>query len=743
MAMGGKSKSVTIGYRYYFGIHMGIARGPIDELVEIKVGDLTAWSGSLTSSQTFQIDAGELFGGDKKEGGIVGPCDLMMGEPTQGINAKLAAMIGGLVPAFRRTVTLFFDGEVCAMSPYPKAWKFRARRAVKGWDGDAWYPEKAIISLNNNQIKAMNAAHILYECASNREWGRGLPRALIDEDSFVNAANKLCSECFGLCLRWARTDDLDSFVQQVINHVGGAVYFNRYTGKWTFRLIRDDYNINDLPLFTLDDGLIDISEDASSSDSAVNEQIVTYVDPITGDGGQVRVQSLGSFQALGAIYTTTNDYPGIPTAELANRVAMRDLKSKGNTLKRYTVTLDRRAYKLQPADVIRISVPSLGIENMVLRLLVIKEGKFGDGTLTFTCMQDIFGLPDTVYQEVEPPSWVPPDRTPAPPPRHEAYEASYRDIFLTLGQTETERLDPDTSTFETVAQKPTDLSLSYQLWLRINATGDFANSQSAGFTPMAILAGSGLGYYTTSATFTGGVDLAEVEIGSAVLIDDEICEVTSLDAVAGTLGIRRACVDTLPAKHNPGAVIWFYDGFVGGDGREYTTGEQIDVMYRTQTSSGLLAAADAPIDSVVMDARPYKPYPPGNAEAGGVLVFNEPMITGDIVLTWASRNRVVQQDKLVAHTDPSVIAEAGTTYNARLYDSTDTLVSQQTGITAETCTFLDATVGGASGDIFRIELESERDGVISYQTYSFTLTHYPAGSAPTGWGYNYGNSFGA
>ncbi len=35
----GKSKKVTIGYKYYMGIHAGLARGPVDEIVEIRVGD--------------------------------------------------------------------------------------------------------------------------------------------------------------------------------------------------------------------------------------------------------------------------------------------------------------------------------------------------------------------------------------------------------------------------------------------------------------------------------------------------------------------------------------------------------------------------------------------------------------------------------------------------------------------------------------------------------------------------------
>ncbi len=78
----GKSSKQTVGFRYYFGIHMGLSRGESDEIVEIKVGDRTAWSGSATAANlSIEINAPGLFGGDEGEGGIVGQLDIMMGDP--------------------------------------------------------------------------------------------------------------------------------------------------------------------------------------------------------------------------------------------------------------------------------------------------------------------------------------------------------------------------------------------------------------------------------------------------------------------------------------------------------------------------------------------------------------------------------------------------------------------------------------------------------------------------------------
>ncbi|HHK3766651.1 TPA: hypothetical protein ACQSR3_006419, partial [Pseudomonas aeruginosa] len=241
--MGGRSKAQTMGWRYYMGILMGFARGPLDEMVEIKAGDRTAWKGSVKSNQTIQIQAGELFGGDKAEGGIAGPLDVMFGAPDQSVNPRLAAMVGGLVPAFRGVTTAFFDGQLCAMNKYPKAWMSRWRRALNGWDGGVWYPEKAVISLAGGEVKAMNPAHILFECQTNRDWGRGKDRGLLDQASYRTAADTLFAEGFGLCLKFRVADELDNFEQTVLDHIGATQFLSRSTGLWTLRLIRDDYDV--------------------------------------------------------------------------------------------------------------------------------------------------------------------------------------------------------------------------------------------------------------------------------------------------------------------------------------------------------------------------------------------------------------------------------------------------------------------------------------------------------------------
>lgn len=163
--MGSRSNSQIVGYRYLLDMHMGISRGPVDELVEIKAGDRYIWRGSSTGNGDIPIDAVNVFGGEDGEGGIQGTLTTMFGGPTQTAPAGLASIMAAPRPGFRRTFTAFFSGIVSMINPYPKPWKFRVRRTNEGWDGGCWYPERARITLVRQVTEAEQQADAAAEAA--------------------------------------------------------------------------------------------------------------------------------------------------------------------------------------------------------------------------------------------------------------------------------------------------------------------------------------------------------------------------------------------------------------------------------------------------------------------------------------------------------------------------------------------------------------------------------------------------
>lgn len=156
--MGGKSKSTTVGYHYRPAFHVGLVGRPIDAFLEYRAADKTAWAGELTASGRIQIDAPDLFGGEKDQGGIVGPVDVMFGEPDQMPNPYLVEVFGSQTVAWRGMTTLVFaGGRFGAMNPYQQKSAYKIRKIKAGWDGDwgedpCWYPETAEIPLLDGAV---------------------------------------------------------------------------------------------------------------------------------------------------------------------------------------------------------------------------------------------------------------------------------------------------------------------------------------------------------------------------------------------------------------------------------------------------------------------------------------------------------------------------------------------------------------------------------------------------------------
>jgi hypothetical protein len=143
----GSKKTQTVGHRYYMGLHFGLCHGPVDEVQQVKSGDREVWAGSATSNTSLSVNKPELFGGDKKEGGVVGTLDIAMGGSAQTANSYLSSKIGGIIPAFRGVLSAIWrGGQISANNPYIKPWAFRVKRITQGWAGGAaWYSDKSAI----------------------------------------------------------------------------------------------------------------------------------------------------------------------------------------------------------------------------------------------------------------------------------------------------------------------------------------------------------------------------------------------------------------------------------------------------------------------------------------------------------------------------------------------------------------------------------------------------------------------
>jgi hypothetical protein len=751
--VGSKGSGGITGYIYRFALHMGLCRGPIDELVEIRVDDKVAWQGSITTdSDSVLILQPDLFGGPEKEGGILGGLSVLMGKPDQdpatrsvptawGLSygnwglgqpqisgsRNIADLIGGMLPGFRGVTTLFYRGQIAANNPYPKPWKVRLRRTSAGWHGDQpWYPQMAAIWLGGSgadAIKAMNPAHIIYQCITDPAWGRGFPAEMLDDAAFTSVANRLCAESFGLCIRWTRDEPIADFLQRVLDHIGGVLYVDRETGLITLRLIRDDYDVEQLPIFDEASGLLEIkAEDSGAQDVTYNEVVVQYRSPVDDTDRQVRVHNLAGYQATGSVLSMRTDYPGVPTADLALRLAQRDLRVQAGGLKRFTVKLDRRGWRLAPGGVFRVRDLSRGIQDVVLRVGKVTESEHTNGEIEIAAVQDVFGLPDVAFIAYQPSTWTPPDRSAVVPTNRHIEEATYRDAVVELGAPAAAALGADAAAIVTMATRPTGLALDYRIASR-PAGGQYADRGVHGWTPAGALDAAITAWDTVAALVNVSLPTA-ISAPLAALIGGEVVRVDAYDPETGVVTLARGCVDTLPAAHAAGTLVWFTGAGRGADGQDYLSGETVEVKLLTRTNSAVLPLDAAPTDSIVLDQRLARPYPPGNLRVNGATLEELESIEEqppDLVFQWSHRDRILQQDQLVENAAGSIGPESGVTYTLRLYDGAD-LIHTESGIAGDTWTY-DAATAAAEGSVLGllVELEAVRGGLASREKYRFPV----------------------
>lgn len=700
----GSKKEVTIGYKYYLGMHMVICHGPVDSITRIDVGEREAWAGSVTSNSQIYVNNPDLFGGDRKEGGVQGYIDVLMGGASQPKNDYLVSHLGSIIPAFRGVVSLVLrQCLIAAMSPYPKAWSF----LVKRLPAKDWYPAKADIA------GSANGAHIIYETLTNSQWGMGYAYDTIDDPSFRAVADVLHAEGLGLSFEMTNTDSIENFIYTVVKHINGIFYTKPDTGKFALSLLREDYEVSTLPLYN-ETNIVQLEAfERPSFGEMVNEIIVQFRPFGTASDDSVTVQDIAAIQAQEGIISQTVNYPGITSATNAARVAMRDLRQKSTPLARVKIKVVRSAWNKTIGQCIKFSWAEHGVSSMVLRILGINLGDLTNGEISLDCIEDVFGLPNATYIGDQPSGWVDPVQPPAASSYRKLQEATYWDLARTLTEADFSYLTNTSAYLKYVIGIPPAASINYELWTKPSG-GSYSYAADGNFAPHGSLT-SAITPGQTSIILSGMVgDFDLFLVGGYGLIENEIVRIDSFNRTTGVVIIGRGCLDTTPAPHNTGVRFYFSDGFQSVDPTEYVTSETVYGRALTRTGQGLLSMGSAPEDNVTMVGRFSKPYPPGNLRLNGVSYPT--IITDNLVITWSHRDRLQQLATIIDHTSGNIGPEVGTTYHLEIRKVSDNSLMEYaynlTGLTFTSNLFFSNT------DV-RVILWSSVAGRTSYQSHNY------------------------
>lgn len=694
------STKVTVGYRYYAGMQLILGHGPIDAVTAVRFGRKSAWTGSAINTG-IAIDQPTLFGEADAEGGVSGTLYVHDGALDQAVDAYLAQELGA-VPAHGGVAYVVWSDAGRTAGGYlgnskspPEIW-ITARRLPR-----------PLASGQHNINGHANPAEFLYELHTHPRWGAGMGVDQVDTASFLAAANTLYNEGFGLDLLYTDAQDVEAIMLDVLEHIDGLIYTDIATGKRVLTLARADYVVGSLP--TLDETNSTLTAYSRPAwDETTNEVHVTYTDTTTGDPGTVLAQDLANQQIQQAVVAATIQYPGLPTAALAQKVAYRDLRNLAYPQAKCTVEADRIGATLRPGMLFKLDHAALGIAGMVMRVNKLGYGTLTRGRVRIDAVQDLDALTSTIYGAVPATGWANPTSAPAAALYELLLEAPYHLV----------RADPDASGPEvgkllTWAAAPAGDAAEYGVWTR-QGTDAYQLRATVPLGPTGTLT-TAITPAATSLTLGGGIDLDQLNNTDATgqangdnlaLIGNEwISYRTVTDNGNGTvtLGtVYRGALDTVPAAHSAGARVRILDGAAGTTPEEYALTASVNAKYTPRTGQGTLALASAAEQAITLTQRVLRPYPPARVQVNGASYPQA--ILGAYALTWLHRDRT-QQLTILDQPAASIGPETGTTYTLRLYGETDTLLRTETGLTGTGYTWTaeeadsGLTVPGAPGAV--------------------------------------------
>lgn len=573
-----------------------------------------------------------------------------------------------------------------------------------------------------------NPAHIILECLTNKDWGMGGAMSSLDLVAFESAAITLWYERFGLSLQWVQQADIQTFVGEILDHIEATLFLHPRTGLLTLKLIRNDYDVATLPVITPDNATLS-NWDRKGHGEIVNEVIVSWTNPDSEESETVYAQDLASISVQGLISDSRNYY-GVRYNGLANRLAYRDLRAANAPLAICEAVLDRTQWDIVPGDVVKLTWPEYGIDQLVMRVGPVDYGKPGDPAIKVSLAEDVFGLDQGEFSAPPNSEWDDPREEASPIDYYELLTLPYWTVAQVLGASSAAAAVYPASAAGVLAAEGGSDTSSYDLMTEVtDATGavgfetvatrsilsrlEIAGALAAEATSVVALAGD--------ATQGAGPEVAGlVFIGAGGDVATEIAMVTAVGA--SDMTVLRGVLDTVPRAWPALTPVWFVNANMPWyDPSERSAFETANYKILPRTSTGPLPEAGAATVSFAVGERPHLPSRPANVKVNGTgwgLV--DSIATNPATVTVAQRNRLTEDSQILAWTDATVTPESGQTWTIKLLNLVDrSVIATVAGLTGTSTTIAHSVFAGNSAAILRVT--AARDGFESLQGHEITV----------------------
>lgn len=777
--MGGKSGSgemYVVDYR--ISMHLGICIGPVDQIIDMKIGDKRVHFNTVTSNSARRIQNENLFGGPKKGGGVDGIAWFLLGGLNQKLNGYLADKYGRTADAmtgYRGIASVFLtsaipeDSEEESNDPdwfWPSVIRVRDAYEKASGDGNQGFtigsnnpvvPDvdvtvgcyyrsladglHAIDSYGNTLLGGFledvsgggqgldaNPAHIIYECLTNTNFGIGYPANQVNKQSFLDASQTLYDEKFGLSYQWMTSTPVEQFVNEVLETIGANMSFDLATGQWELKLLRDDYDPSYLPVIYPGNANL-TSFQRKGWGETINEIILTWSNPRNEEDETVTMHDNTNLAIQGAtVSDSSKNFPGIRNGSLALKVAERELRQASAPLAAAEVEVDRSLWKLKPGDVARFSWPEYGITNpIVMRVLKTNYGTRGSPSVKLSLLEDIFSF-GVSLTEVQPDIGTSPDQEPIDPPYFMVSSVPFFLYANAVGDNTAALSEfPETRSWLLCHSglkdiRSIDVMSLEQLGEEVTEYEDVTTiDETFRFEldgPLAI------------SRFTSVIPItpqqrARLAVGMYLLIcpqgsrtNQEIARIVAKTST--TITVRRGLLDTIPKDWDAGTPVWALRRKTNMiDGTPRSAGETTIYKFLPITSLGRLPEPDATARTVTLPSRLQLPLRPANTRLDGndITMVTEIAPTEDVTATWSNRNRLTETAVALHWSAGNTAPEDGQTTRIVIRDGTNSsTITAINDLTGTSRLITAAELGDPiAGEDRFIRFISRRDGFSSFQ----------------------------
>ena len=693
-----RQSGVTTGYKYSLTAQLSICMGPVDDVREIRFEDNVVEGATWTETTDYwdvAINSPDLFGGEDKEGGVVGNVRIYKGTTTQNPDVEMTTLVNTALPAYRRVCYAMLHDCYIGTSSRLKSMSLLAERCPNGL---GVLGGKHVVGSHRDS----NVVCALSDVLTNPIWGAAVPTDQIDTAQWQAAALVAYDESLGVSVTLSSPGDLDSVVQGFLRYLDGVVYDDPATGLISIQLIREG-DLSSALALTADE----VSEVEISRISWVDLKStvkVTWTNPERNyETGGVMAQNSAVVRALGgAVDLETIDSPGFTSAAVATEAATRSLRALSYPLSKVQVKGNRTLALLRVGKPFHLTWQRPSV-SAYYRVTEVNFGSSGDPYPTVNAVEDVFAAAANTF--------TPPTSGGSGAVGAKALPISRAVLMETPYHLR--RLDSRSVIFGAAAPN------TYHTGYKVTGGDTLYGWMASGVLPADIPQwdGATLSSLTLAMTLPADIDSpspSQVAAGEALLlVGTELLSYSGLSRSGGNVtftGVTRGVLDTVPVAHTAGERAVVLATCRTRLNLNLASDAAVTVAARTFTAADAQPEAEASTRQITTASRALRPVPPGALRVGGVLWGAGPHADG-VTVSWEPRTR--QSTSIVTQTDTGLTAESSTDYLLRVYSGGTLITTYTTSSTSQAI--------AESGSLV-LTLHSRRGGLESLQGHRLAIS---------------------